>query len=336
MTDAETTTFITIVVVTFIILVLFYWLAKNSVKLVRHAEVMIVERFGQYRTTLKPGLHWLWPVIDSPRRINWRYLDAKNNNAKASVVSIKSDHIDMREHVIDFGHQHVITHDTVSIDMDALVYFRVTDPRLAVFGVQNLPDAVELLTQATLRNIVATMTLDDTFSSRELINSRLLSKIQVDAERWGVTITRVEVFGIDPPHDIKQSMESQIKAERERRSMVLHADGERKSAVIRSRGEAARTILQAEGQRSAELTRAAGKAEAKMLIARADASCIDCVRNAINETGVRAVDYLTAVRWLQVLRTLTASQKPSKVILVPQNTIQGIGDIVSMNMKKMR
>lgn len=151
-----------------------------------------------------------------------------------------TDRIDTREHVLDFGRQHVITKDTVQLDIDALVYFRITDPRVAVFKIQNVPDAIELLTQATLRNVIAQMTLDDTFSSREQINAELLSKVQRDAERWGVTITRVEIFNILPPHDIRSAMENQIKSERERRSTVLQADGERESAVIRSRGDAAR------------------------------------------------------------------------------------------------
>eukprot|EP00501_MAST-03F_sp_TOSAG23-6_P001953 GSMAST32.ASY1.ANO1.2037.1 assembled CDS len=171
-----------------------YNFINAGIKVVRVAEVMVVERFGKYRTTLAPGVHWLFPYIDTPRRLNWRYLNVSHNNPTALVKSVKTERICMREHVIDFGKQHVITKDTVQMQIDALVYFRVADPLLAVFNIQNLPDAVELLTKSTLRNIIASMTLDDTFSSREKINGELLGKIKADAERWGVTITRVEIF----------------------------------------------------------------------------------------------------------------------------------------------
>lgn len=248
------------------------------------------------------------------------------------MVSTQTDRIDMREHVIDFGRQHVITRDTVQITMDALVYFRVTDPRVAVFQIQNLPDAVELLTQATLRNIVAQMTLDDTFSSREAINTELLSKIQRDSERWGVTITRVEIFNIEPPYDIKAAMENQIRAERERRSTVLRADGTRESAIIKSRGEAAQVVLSAEGARSAELLRAKGNAEAKILLADAEAKCVRAIKEAVGDQ-VRAVDYLAAVEYLNSLRNLTA-QGDSTVTLVPVEAVDGVDTLVQLNTRR--
>mmetsp|Transcript_158744 Transcript_158744/g.385588 ORF Transcript_158744/g.385588 Transcript_158744/m.385588 type:complete len:338 (+) Transcript_158744:235-1248(+) len=307
-----------------------YWFLKKAIRTVRHAEVMIVERLGKYKTTLKPGLHWLWPVIESPRHINWRYLDARNNSSEAKVVSTVTDRVDMREHVIDFGRQPVITKDTVQVQIDALVYFRITDPRVAVFHVQNLPDAVELLTQATLRNIVAQMTLDDTFSSREVINGQLLSKIQRDSERWGVTITRVEIFNIIAPWDIKDAMENQIRAERERRSTVLRADGTRESAVIKSRGEAARVVLSAEGTRAATIARAQGDATAKKLVAAAEAECIAAVRAACGES-VRATDYLASVEYLNAMRNMTVSKHDSEVVLVPLEAMDGIDQLVKLN-----
>lgn len=305
------------------------WFFRKAVKVVNHAEVMIIERLGRYKTTLKPGLHWVWPIIESPREINWRYLDAANNASHTTVVSITRDRVDMREHVIDFGRQHVITKDTVQILIDALVYFRITDPRVAVFQIQNLPDAVELLTQATLRNIIAQMTLDDTFSSREAINSELLAKIQRDSERWGVTITRVEIFNILPPDDIKGAMENQIRAERERRSTVLRADGERESAVIKSRGEAAKVVLAAEGTRSAELARARGAAEAKTLLAQAEAQCVTAIKEVCGD--VNPLSYLASVEYLNSLRNLTLREGSDRVILVPIEAVNGIQDLVKMN-----
>lgn len=199
----------------------------------------------------------------------------------------------------------MITHDTVAIMIDALVYFRITDPRLAVFKIQNLPDAVELLVQATLRNIIASMTLDDTFSSREQINHVLLNRIQPDVERWGVTVTRVEIFNIMPPKDILTAMEQQVTAERDRRSMVLRADGERKSAIINSRGRAAQIVFAAEGKRTSDLKRAEGEASAQLITAEAEAQSINFVKSAVEASGVRAVDYLAATQWLDELKRMT-------------------------------
>jgi regulator of protease activity HflC (stomatin/prohibitin superfamily) len=267
--------------------------------------------------------------------INWRYLNVKHNNASATVVSVRTDRIDMREHVIDFGKQHVITKDTVQMSIDALVYFRVADPLLAVFKIQNLPDAVELLTKSTLRNIIATMTLDDTFSSREKINGELLGKISRDAERWGVTVTRVEIFNIDPPPDIRSTMENQIKAERERRSEVLKADGDRLSSIVKSRGEVAKIILHAEAKRSSDIIKSKGQAKAKVLLAEAQARCLQEMQAVVKHHGARAVDYLTSVQYLNALRSVCALRTKGHrdlVVLLPVETVDGVRDIIKMNL----
>lgn len=256
-----------------------------------------------------------------------------NNSSKAKVVSTVTDRIDMREHVIDFGKQNVITKDTVQIKIDALLYFRISDPRLAVFKINNLPDAIELLTQSTLRNIIAYMTLDDTFSSREKINAELLSKIQLDTERWGVTITRIEIFNISPPNDITQSMQLQIKAERDRRSAVLQADGDRLAAIIQSHGRAAKLILEAEGDRTSAVKKAHGNATSKMLLAEAQAECLSDISDVVSKFGARAVDYLTAIQYLNALRTTTTSSKKSNVVLFPVQCVSGIEDIVRLNLR---
>lgn len=287
---------------------------KHSIVVVRHSEVMIIERFGRYHKILKPGLHWVWPIVESAREVNWRYLDQQR------IVSMTTDRIDMREHLIDLGDQTVITRDTVQLELDALVYFRITDPLRAVYQVQNLPDSIELLTQSTLRNIIAGLTLDDTFSSREEINAELLGKVSRDCERWGVTITRVEIFDIQPPSDIQTAMTQQITAERERRSTVLTADGERESSIILSRGEAAQLILQAEGFRAASVLRAKGAADAKKLMAIAEAQCLADIRAAVAPHGVRGVDYLTAVEYLNSLARLSGGSA-DKVVLVPMDSV---------------
>jgi regulator of protease activity HflC (stomatin/prohibitin superfamily) len=316
----------------YVVLIAAFVLVKSTIKIVHHAEVMIVERFGKFHRTLTPGLYLLIPFVDCPRTVNWRYLEVKSNNSSAQVVLIKTDRIDMREHVIDFGKQSVITKDTVTMDIDALVYFRITDPRIAVFKIENLPDAIELLTQATLRNIIANMTLDDTFSSRDHINASLLTILRPDAERWGVSITRVEIFNINPPQTIKHAMENQIRAERERRSNVLVADGNRESTIVKSRGDAAHIVLLAEGQRAVDMVQATGKAKAKMLYAEAESKSVEYMQAACQSTGIRSVDYLIAIQYLNSIKSVTNfNSDNSKVVLIPSNTIVGVHDVIAMN-----
>jgi regulator of protease activity HflC (stomatin/prohibitin superfamily) len=254
-------------------------------------------------------------------------MDVLNNSSSAQIVSIHTNHVDMREHLIDFGKQHVITHDTVEMDIDALVYFRITDPRLAVLEVANLPDAIELLTQATLRNIIASMTLDDTFSSREKLNSELLFKMRPDAERWGVVITRVEIFDIQPEVQVKTAMESQIKAERKRRAMVLGADGKRQAEIIASRGLAAARVYEAVGDAAKYVNEATGEAVAKVFTAEAEAAEITLIKEKVG-AECRAVDYISAIQWLKVLEGMSKNGADNNVILLPVETINGINDII--------
>jgi len=191
-----------------------------------------------------------------------------------------------------------------------------------------LPDAIELLTQTTLRNVIAQMTLDDTFSSRELINSILKEMTEQDAERWGVRITHVEIMNILPPMDTKNAMESQIKEERDRRSLVLTADGERESAIIKSKGNAAQIILRAEGQKTADIQKAKGKSKAKLLIAQAESKSIELIKKSLENCGSseRSTDYLIATKYLNSIRNLS-NRTNSKVIMVPVESVKGIGQL---------
>eukprot|EP00003_Mantamonas_plastica_P018822 TRINITY_DN3070_c0_g1_i3.p3 TRINITY_DN3070_c0_g1~~TRINITY_DN3070_c0_g1_i3.p3 ORF type:complete len:182 (+),score=64.64 TRINITY_DN3070_c0_g1_i3:1027-1572(+) len=176
---------------------------------------------------------------------------------------------------------------------------------------------------------MAQMTLDDTFSSREIINAQLKEKTKPDAERWGVSIIRVEIVNILPPPAIKVAMENQIREERERRSTVLRADGERESAIIQSRGKAARIVLTAEGYKQSRLNTARGEAEAKQIMARAEAKSLQVMRDAITNTDVHAADYLVAVQYLNAMSGLCSSSQPSTVTLMPTETIETIGQLAS-------
>lgn len=332
LSSEDVPTFIVVVVITLIVVLLLHKLIKSSIVIVKHASVMIVERFGEFHAVLKPGVHWLWPFMDTPRQVKWRVMDVVNNSSQTRIVTFHTDRIDMREHVIDFGRQHVITQDTVEMYIDALVYFHIVDARLAVLGVQNLPDSIELLTQASLRNIISTMTLDDTFSSREKINHHLLQKMRDDAERWGVKITRVEIFNLDPASDIKVAMERQIKAERERRAMVLEADGVRQSQVIRSRGDAARLIFDAVGKSKAAVNESKGIFEEKTLAAEAQSKSLQYIQSSLASSDCRAVDYLTAIQYLKALSKLNGQNLSA--ILLPTDTIDGVARLLKEQSKQ--
>jgi len=310
-----------------------FFIFTRAVKVVRQAEVMIIERFGRFKSVLKPGLHLLVPLVEIPRKIHWRYLDVKPGQTSPSIANKEMERIDMREHVLDFGKQTVITKDTVAMDIDALVYYQIADPRLAVYKIQNLPTAIELLVQTTLRNLIAHVTLDESFSSRETLNNQLLSVVATDAQRWGVSIVRVEVVSIDPPGDIKRAMEEQIRCSRDRRASVLQADGDKESSIIQSRGACAQTVLKAEGVRTCTIQKAKGDAQAKLMKAKAEADCVLLLREAIQGSGFtsrRAVDYLVAVQYLSSLRSLTSSSQPSEVILIPREIVDGLGAITDI------
>ncbi|KAF2070543.1 hypothetical protein CYY_008133 [Polysphondylium violaceum] len=312
-----------IIVFTFLILALI--INKKVVKIVSRTQVMIIERFGKYHTTLNPGLHFLLPFIDSPKMIHWRHLDVPTGSQKPQVVLIDTDRIDMREHVITFGRQHVITKDTVQINIDALMYIQIADPKAAVYRVQNLPDSVELLAQTTLRNIIATLTLDDTFSSREFINAQLKEKTIKDAERWGVIITRVEVMSIRPPNDIKEAMEMQLTKEREKRSHILNAEGEKEGLIIKSKGMAAKIVLTSEAEKTVATQNAKGIAESKRLSAGADVEVIRLIRKAINNPDVSTTGYLVTSQYLDRLSSLPS--KDTNLILVPESSLNFASNI---------
>eukprot|EP01133_Synstelium_polycarpum_P015760 gene15760-18730_t len=205
------------------------------------------------------------------------------------------------------------------------MYFQITDAKAAVYRVQNLPDSVELLAQTTLRNIIATLTLDDTFSSRDIINSQLREKTTKDAERWGVTITRVEVMSIKPPKDIKMAMEMQIQRDREKRSAILNADGERESQIVMSKGSAAKLVLLAEAQKTVSIQAAKGEAEAKRLNAYSEAELIKLIRAAINNPEVNATDYLISSQYLDRI-TAIPTRENTNIYMVPESSLNAVAN----------
>ncbi len=234
-----------------IILVLVVVFIVPCVKIVPQAKSYVVERLGSYYQTLPNGLHFIIPFID---RV-------------ASIVSLK-------EIVKDFATQPVITKDNVTMQIDTVVYFQITDPKLYTYGVENPINAIENLTATTLRNLIGELELDQTLTSRDIINTKMRSILDEATDPWGIKVNRVEVKNIVPPRDIQEAMEKQMRAERERREKILQAEGEKKSSILIAEGEKESAILRAEAKKESQIRIAEGEAEALLKLRNAEAEGI--------------------------------------------------------------
>ena len=286
-------------------------LAVASFKIVGQAEVMVVERLGRFHRIAPSGLNILIPFFERPRAIDVRYLEADLAGAKR-MIARTTTRIDLREQVLNFPSQPVITKDNVTIDIDAVLYYRIADPQKATYAVQNLPYALETLTRTTLRNIVGEMELDATLASRDQINGRMREVIETAAISWGVDVTRVELQSIDPPRDIQQSMELQMRAERERRAAVTNAEANKRAQILEAEGARESQVRRAEGEREAAVLRAQGQAEARLAMAMAEAEAIRRIGDSLPEG--QAANYLLGVKYLEALPTL-AQGKGSTIFL---------------------
>lgn len=219
-----------------LLLVVVIVFAIKGVIIVQQAEVVIVERLGKYAKTLESGLNFIVPIIEAPRGVAWKITHKGLDGGSYSYIKEKTK-IDLRESVYDFPRQTVITKDNVSISINALLYFQIVDAKSAVYEIQNLPEAIEKLTQTTLRNLVGQLDLDETLVSRDKINVELRSILDEATNKWGVKVNRVELQDIIPPQDIQSAMEKQMKAERDRRAAILEAEGLKKSAILKAEGE---------------------------------------------------------------------------------------------------
>ena len=209
---------------------------SKGVIIVKQAEVVIIERLGKFERVLESGLNLIFPILETPRPIAWKVTQKSIDGKTYSYVKEK-ERIDLRETVYDFPRQNVITKDNVSISINALLYFQIVDPKSAVYEIQNLPDAIEKLTQTTLRNLVGQIDLDETLVSRDKINQELRAILDEATNKWGVKVNRVELQDIIPPVDIQTAMEKQMKAERDRRAAILEAEGLKKAAILKAEGE---------------------------------------------------------------------------------------------------
>lgn len=291
-------------------------LLKSSVKIIGQAEVMVIERLGRFHRVARSGFNILIPVVERPKSLDVRYLESDVGGIK-KIISGSTMRIDLREQVLNFPSQPVITKDNVTIDIDAVLYYRVADPQKATYSVQNLPYALETLTRTTLRNIVGEMELDATLTSRDVINKRMREVIEDASIGWGVDVTRVELQSIEPPRDIQQSMELQMRAERERRAAVTNAEATKRAAILEAEGVRESQVLRAQGERDAAVLRAQGQAEARLAMANAEAEAIRLIAESLPEG--QASTYLLGQKYLEALPHI-AQGKGSTIFLPAEAT----------------
>ena len=291
-----------------IIVILVIYVLTSCVRIVPQAQAFVIERLGAYNGTWSVGLHFKVPFID---RVAKKVL--------------------LKEQVVDFAPQPVITKDNVTMRIDTVVYYQITDPKLYAYGVDNPIMAIENLTATTLRNIIGDLELDATLTSRETINTKMRSTLDVATDPWGIKVNRVELKNIIPPQEIQNAMEKQMKAERERREAILRAEGEKKTSVLRAEGHKESMILEAQAEKEAAILRAEAKREATIREAEGEAEAILKIRQATAD-GLRAIKEVGADEAVIKLKSLEAFEKAadgrSTKIIIPSE-IQGLAGLVA-------
>ena len=291
-----------------IIVVLAIIILAANIRIVPQAHSFVIERLGAYKETWDVGLHFKVPFIDRVARP-----------------------VDLKEQYCDFPPQPVITQDNVTMQIDSIVFFRISDPKAYAYGVRNPIGAIENLTATTLRNVIGSLTLDETLTSRDQINAQMQDALDIATDPWGIKITRVELKNINPPEQIRDAMEKQMKAEREKREKILFAEGEKQSQITVAEGEKQSKILQAEADKQATILRAEAEKEKKIREAEGQAAAIKSVQQA-NAEGIKMLKEAGADESVLTLKSLEAFEKASDgqatKIIVPSN-IQGIAGLAS-------
>jgi regulator of protease activity HflC (stomatin/prohibitin superfamily) len=285
----DTSNIIALVVLAVLVLFVVSTIAR-AVRVVPQASAVIIERLGRYSRTLEPGLHFLVPFVDRPRA-----------------------NVDLREQVVSFPPQPVITSDNLVVNIDTVIYFQPTDPKSAVYEIANYIQGIEQLTVTTLRNVIGSLDLEQTLTGRDQINSQLRGVLDEATGRWGIRVNRVELKAIDPPHSVQDSMEKQMRAERDRRAAILNAEGVKQSQILTAEGDRQSSILRAEGQAQSAILRAQGEARA-----------IHEVFSAIHKANPDSK--LLAYQYLQMLPQI-AQGSANKVWIVPTELTQALGGI---------
>jgi regulator of protease activity HflC (stomatin/prohibitin superfamily) len=298
----------------------------RSIYLVRQAEAIVIERLGKYDRTLLPGIHFVVPFIETPRGVVWSFVEQTDGKRYYRFTRYLG-RIDLREAVYDFPKQNVITKDNVTMEINALLYYQITDPKAAVYEVSNLPEAIEKLTQTTLRDVIGSMELDESLVSRSQINERLRIILDEATDKWGVKVNRVELQEVNPPADIRHAMEKQMRAERDRRAIILESEGTKRAAILEAEGVRESKILRAQGEAESEVTRAEGNAQARLKIAEAEAEAIKMIQASIPNSD--PVPYLIAIQYIKTLPQMMEG-KDNKLILVPYEMSSLISSFASI------
>lgn len=288
---------------------------KKSLVIIPQSETKIIERLGKYYATLKPGINIIIPFIDRAKEIvtmrRGRY--------------IYSNSIDLREQVYDFDKQNVITKDNVQTQINALLYFQIVDPFKAVYEISNLPNAIEKLTQTTLRNIIGELELDQTLTSRDTINTKLRAVLDDATNKWGIKVNRVELQYITPPESVLQAMEKQMQAERNKRATILTSEGEKAAAILKSEGEKTAIINKAEADKQMAILNAEGEAQAKIRKAEAEAIAIQKITEAVGKS-TNPANYLLAQKYIKMLEDVASGDK-TKTVYLPYEATNLMGSI---------
>jgi len=287
---------------------LILWIIGVNIRIVSQAKAYVIERLGKYVTTWDTGFHWKIPIIDR--------------------VAAK---INLREQVLDFQPQAVITKDNVKMSVDSVVFFQITDPKLFTYGIQNPFAAIENLTATSLRNVFGEMELDESLTSRDLINTKMRAVLDEATDPWGIKVSRVELKSIVPPHDIQQAMEKQMRAERERRERILIAEGEKASAVLTAEGAKKAQILGAEADKEAAILTAEADKEAAIRRAEGEAEAILKVQEATAE-GLRMLNASEPTKEVLTIKSFEALTKvadgQSTKLIIPSE-IQNVAGLVA-------
>lgn len=300
-------------------------IVKKSLVIISQSETKIIERLGKYYATLQPGINIIIPFIDH----------AKEIVAMQSGRYAYTSSIDLREQVYDFDRQNVITKDNIQMQINALLYFQIVDPFKAVYEINNLPNAIEKLTQTTLRNIIGELELDQTLTSRDTINTKLRSVLDDATNKWGIKVNRVELQDITPPESVLQAMEKQMQAERNKRATILTSEGEKQAAILKSEGEKASMINRAEADKQQKILTAEGQAQARIRKAEAEAVAIQKITEAVGQS-TNPANYLIAQKYIQMLTEL-ANNGNQKTVYLPfeaSNLMGSIGGIKDLFKEK--
>ena len=303
----------TYILISLVVLAILF--AKMAIVITPQSETMIVERLGRYFATLKPGVNIIIPFIDRTKEIV----------AMVRGRYVYTNKIDLREQVYDFPKQNVITKDNVQTEINALLYFQIVDPFKAVYEINNLPNAIEKLTQTTLRNIIGELELDETLTSRDTINTKLRVVLDDATNKWGIKVNRVELQDITPPESVLNAMEKQMQAERNKRATILTSEGKKASDILQSEGQKLATINKAEAEKQQAILKAEGEAQARIRKAEAEAIAIEKITEAVGKS-TNPANYLLAQKYISMLQQVAEGDK-TKTVYLPYEATNLMGSI---------